>query len=104
MIIEAITYGSVAIVSGLLGRIEGFSKGQQIKNVTSLFLNPKTTPDSLWCLCGHAMSMHNNKKDRCRWCNRNRIGEIVNRCDCRAFIGDPQRTLADQEAKNELDL
>lgn len=117
MIWELLTGGGIAVVSGLLGRIEGFNKGVQQRNVAALFVTGQA--EHLWCACEHAMSFHVNGSESCNAT----VGEELTanqaqllsfgaqqayrsaqQCKCLKFVGDPLKNPAPKTSRGELDL
>lgn len=91
-----------ALVGNALGHFQGYLSGTKVRNVTSLFLVPEQTPDSVWCLCSHAMSFHSKKDGPCQVTLRNARGEWIGQCDCKSFVGNPEKVKS--QPKKELEL
>lgn len=115
MIWELLTGGGIAVVAGFLGRIEGFAKGVQQRNVAALFTTGQA--ESLWCTCSHAMSFHDGGSNRCRvdmepteyktWDDMSEKQVTKTRfanCPCQKFVGDPARNPKPAIERGELDL
>jgi len=113
MIVEIVEAGMI-VAAGALGNVMGWTRGRAERNIINLFTTGQA--ENLWCLCGHAMSMHAKGTDSCNDHALNDQGKMIvtyktgvttqyMRCPCMKFVGDPSRNPTPvQTRKDVLDL